>query len=162
MNFYFGTARRCGNDWRLVNARRNNIALLLAMICIWMTGCGPSTGDISGTVSFEGKQLPSGRITFLCEGGDKPVLMSVIDDGSYVINDAPIGNAQVTVETFETTTTAVPNMIASPSPPDQEGQASSSTEYVRIPTRYKARSTSGLKHEIVAGDQARDFELTTE
>ena len=136
--------------------------LLLAIVVLVNTGCGSQTGDVSGTVSFDGKKLPSGRISFLCEGGNKPVLMSSITDGSYLVYDAPIGPARVTVETFEITTTAVPNMIASPLPPDQQNDAASEAEYVRIPTRYRAPTTSDLSHEIVSGDHVRDFHLTAE
>ena len=136
--------------------------LLVAMVVVGITGCGSQTGDISGTVSFDGKKLPSGRISFLCEGGDKPVLMSSITEGYYIVKGAPIGPAHVTVETFEVTTTPVPNMIASPLPPDQQHDAAAEAEYVRIPARYGAPAASGLSYAIVSGSQVRDFNLTPE
>ncbi len=134
--------------------------LLVAIAVAGVTGCGAQTGHISGTVSLDGQKLPSGRIVFLCEGGDKPVLMSSINDGSYIVNEAPIGPARVTVETFELTTTPVPNMIDSPAPPDQQNDAAAEAEYMSIPARYRAPTTSGLIHDIVAGSQVRDFNLT--
>ena len=135
------------------------VALTILSVVV---GCGAQTGDISGAVSFEGKKLPAGRITFICEGGDKPVLMSSITDGAYVIVNAPVGPAQVTVETFEITTTAVPNMIESPLPPDQQNDVAAKSDYVKIPAHYKAPTTSGLTYEIVAGNQTHDLNLTSE
>ena len=134
--------------------------LLVTAVVATVTGCGVQTGDISGTVSLEGQKLPSGRIVFLCEGGSKPVLMSSIRDGSYAVNEAPIGPARVTVETFELTTTPVPNMISSPSPPDQQAEGAVGAAYMRIPARYKTPTTSGLTHDVVSGNQSRDFDLT--
>jgi hypothetical protein len=134
--------------------------LLVTIVVAAVTGCGAQTGDISGTVSLEGQKLPSGRIVFLCEGGDKPVLMSSIRDGFYSVNEAPIGSARVTVETFEITTTRVPNMISSPTPPDQQEEGAVGAAYMKIPARYKARTTSGLTHDVVSGNQSRDFDLT--
>ncbi len=134
--------------------------LFVAIVVGAVTGCGGQTGHISGTVSWDGQKLPSGRIVFLCDGGDKPVLMSSIHDGSYTVNEAPIGPARVAVETFEITTTPVPGMISSPVPPDQEHDTVAEGEYMRIPARYKSPTTSGLIHDIVAGSQSRDFNLT--
>ena len=132
-------------------------SLFLALATI--SGCGSRMGDISGTVSFNGEPLPSGRIAFYCNGGDKPVLMSPIEAGTYTITGAPLGPSRVTIETFEMKTTPVPEMIGSPQPPDQPATTTAGKEYVRLPVRYASAETSELTHEILAGTNLKDFDL---
>lgn len=133
----------------------------MGLVLICFAGCGAKTGDVSGTVRFEGKSLPQGRITFYCEGGDKPVLTSPIADGRYSIQQAPLGNSKITVETFQIRTTRVPGQINSPVPDDVDSgfEETVSGEFVRIPERYRSLSESNLTCQIDAGSNPHDIDL---
>jgi len=114
-------------------------------------------------VSLDGAPLPAGRVVFLCEGGEKPVLTSKIDaEGHYRINSCPVGPAQITVETFEVNTTDVPNSFGSPIPAESPDNLSPSGPFVKIPARYNSAATSGLSVEVVGGEQTNDLKLTPE
>jgi hypothetical protein len=122
-------------------------------------GCGGRTGDVSGQVRFKGEPLPSGRVTFVCEGGDKPVLTADVRDGAYTIKGAPVGRCKIAVATFEAKTTRVPHMPANVSPPGGAAAAAAG-KYVKIPTRYHDPEQSGLEYTVRAGGQPHDIELT--
>ena len=133
------------------------------------TGCGDKTGDVAGTVRYDGQEIPHGRIVFYCQGGDKLVLMGPISDGSYSIQDVPVGPAKITVETFEQKTTPVPGQfskhgsMSSPIPQDQppDGAAigDSNRDYLAIPNRYRSVDRSNLDVEISRGQNVHDVDL---
>ena len=132
------------------------IAILASMTAA-CAGCG-QPGTITGQVTFDGKALPSGRIVFLCEGGDKPVITGQIKDGRYEITSAPAGRAVVTVATYEYKVTPVPNSPVGPT--GLPGEDERGGAYVPIPIRYGDAGQSGLSLEIVGGEQTKDFHLT--
>jgi hypothetical protein len=109
-------------------------------------------------VRFDGERLPSGRVTFVCEGGTKPVLTADIRDGAYTIADAPVGACKVAVATFEARTTPVPGMPADVRPPGGTGPKAG--KYVAIPKRYQDPTSSGLRYTIRSGSQSHDIDLT--
>ena len=127
-------------------------------------GCSKPTGDISGTVQWEGQPLIQGRIAFHCQGGDKPVLMTNVRSGEFAIQAAPLGRCQVTVETFEQKTTRVPGQINSPTPddvplPEDEASPVIDASYVPLPSRYASPEKSGLEFEVAPGPNTFDIEL---
>lgn len=131
------------------------------LLAVMLLGCRVRTGEISGKVTYQGKPLPSGRISLFCEGGEKPVLSRSISDGVYSISDVPVGKAQVTVITFQTRYDPIPGEpeVKSPPPPDVV-TAPPPGPYVPIPARYRMADTSGLSVTIVGGRQTQDWELT--
>jgi hypothetical protein len=133
---------------------------LLTLGCVLaVAGCGPRTGDVSGQVRFDGQLLPSGRVTFVCEGGNKPVLTSDIRDGAYKIANAPVGRCKVAVATFQTTTAPVPNMPAgAASPPG--GATAPAGKYVAIPAHYHDPERSGLVCTVQGGSQPHEIDLS--
>lgn len=146
--------------WLRRNLVRKWLCLLIVLTSV---GCGVQVGSISGTVSYNGRLLPSGKITFVCEAGDKPVLTSSITDGKYAVEDAPVGQAIVLVETFQTTFTTVPNMppdAGSGGLPNSSRPNSHSGKFVSVPDRYASPRESGLSMTIAVGDQTKNFQLT--
>jgi len=133
------------------------LVLMPAMLALSACGSGGATGDVSGKVTYQGKALPSGRITFLCDAGDKPVLTSAIKDGEYSIQKAAAGPARVAVETFQFKQVAIPgapktsNLPGSDAPPPGP--------YVPIPQKYRVPDSSGLTYTITKGKQTKDFDL---
>ena len=139
-------------------------------LLLWVSaiGCGTKTGDVSGTVEFKGRALNDGRVTFYCEGGEKPVLISQISNGNYSIVDAPLGQAKITVETFEHRSTPVPGQINSPDPigDSEDSEESEPTEritnqgnHVALPARYSSPDSSNLSLEIQPGKNLHALEL---
>ena len=132
--------------------------LLLVLLVFASAGCGSRPGSITGTVSYKGSPLPSGRVVFLCEGGTKPALMADIVDGAYSIPTAPVGDCKITVATYQTKVTAVPNMPKDGASPPGGGPKSAG-KYVPIPAKYGDSTLSGLTYRIVPGDQVHPIEL---
>ncbi len=138
--------------------------VIVAAFLATAAGCGgPPMGAITGTVRFEGAPVASGRLTVLCEGGDKPVFFAEIKDGVYRIDRAPVGAARVTVQANAaqrpSAEVPVPPGAAPPLPiPASVPRVGKPLE--GFPERYLKPDTSGLTFEIVPGPQTRDFDLT--
>lgn len=132
--------------------------LALMALLAGSVGCG-GRGDVSGEVRFKGQPLPAGRITFLCEEGDKPVLTSDVRDGKYAVQGAPIGAAKIAVVTYETKTTPVPNMPKDAALSPNGAAAAPAGKYVPIPPRYADPEKSGLTYTIQRGGQTHDIDL---
>jgi hypothetical protein len=130
---------------------------MAAMLVLSGCGSGGGAGDVSGKVTYQGKALPSGRITFLCKGGDKPVLSSAIKDGEYSIEKAAAGPARVAVETFQFKTVPIPGATKSSTLPGSD--APPPGPYVPIPQKYRTPDSSGLTYTISKGKQTKDFDL---
>jgi hypothetical protein len=122
-------------------------------------GCGGRPNRVTGTVTLNGKPLPAGRVTFLCDGTGNPVITSPIaGNGAYEIVNPPLGRSRVTVQTFK----------PQPKPPagvdpeigiDYSEGWEDTGPYVPIPERYHGPKTSGLVCEIHPGDQTHDIAL---
>jgi hypothetical protein len=145
-------------------ALRSIAVLGLIVAILELAGCGwtPPTGSITGTVQFDGKAVPSGRITVLCEGGKKPVFFAVITNGGYSVQGAPVGAARVTVQAFA----AQPPTDLAPTLPGNAPSLPIPANVPRIgrpvsgfPERYLNPNTSGLRCEIKPGPQTLNFDL---
>src|SRR5262245_47283891 len=150
-------------------ARSLRWTFLLGFAGLAAAGCGPSTGTVSGKVTFEGKDLPMGSINFVPEKGNAKT--GAIQDGKYTVDEVPLGEAKVTI--------TVPMAVAGGGPfskggppagkgivpkdvqvpqgfdPSKANMASS----VKIPQQYADGSTTPLKYTVVSGKQTKDFDL---
>src|SRR5262249_57653148 len=93
---------------------------LLLLGSLTAGGChwgGP--GNISGEVKYKGQPLPSGRITFVCQEGNKQSFPAAIENGRYSLTGVPQGPAFIVVQTFRPTVKAPPPPALQPalSPP---------------------------------------------
>jgi hypothetical protein len=77
--------------------RMTRLAVVLALAAL--LGCGGGsrpTADVKGEVTYEGKQVENGTITFTpLEGG--PTVGGVIVDGKYVANNVTSGKNKVDI-----------------------------------------------------------------
>jgi len=152
--------------------------LLLAGLIGLTAGCGPgqkARGIVKGKVTFMGKALPAGTVTFMTS--DNRTGSSTIDtEGHYTINDAPVGDVQAIVSVPKK-----PMMMGMPGGPgpggakpppgigemkDPAGGAGMKmptppdpTKIVAIPDKYADFSTSGLTFKVTKGEQTIDIEL---
>lgn len=146
------------------HGRRTNCEIAARVVVLALASCSwtAPTGVVTGTVRFDGKPVAAGRITFLCEGGGKPVFFADITDGAYRIERAPVGGARVTVQTFaaQSSTGTVPTPPGSaPALPIPANVPRTGRPIAGFPERYLNPKTSALTLEIEPGLQTQDFDL---
>jgi hypothetical protein len=151
------TGRKC--------IRRSFVAFVV-FSTLALAGCGGGKGDVSGQVKFNGEPLPSGRVTFVCQGGAKEVFSGEILKGKYIISGIPVGPVKIMVETFEPApATTVPTKIPGGIPPNIKGMPAPGApppapgKYIAIPPRYGNLEKSGLSYTVTAGQQDHDIIL---
>jgi hypothetical protein len=146
-------------------------SLVVFLSALALAGCGPRTGSVSGKVTYKNAPLPSGTITFIGGKGDTSQWSTIAADGSYQVNNVPVGTAKVTIET--TAPNSLPGLGAGgvkpptvpgvPPPPDSSslggGDAAKPGAYVQIPPKYKDPDQSGLSMEVKSGKQEKNWDL---
>jgi hypothetical protein len=131
-----------------------------ALLAIPLVGCGPSLGDVSGTVLFEGKPIPSGRVLFMTTSDPPKVFGGYIKNGTYSIAGVPVGEVKVSIESFAVgprDTKNIPKGVDAKPPPGFEEVAPN--QHVPIPKKYRDFDKSGLKYTVTVGSQKKDFNL---
>ena len=118
--------------------------LLPAVVMLFSAGAAGCSGRrqsadhraaVSGTVTYQGKPLRGGSITFISETQPEMRVTCMIQpDGSFSVADAPIGNVLVAVETHSV-------MLG--------GDAE---HYVPIPEHYAHAGRSGVTYQIQSGE----------
>jgi hypothetical protein len=136
---------------------RIGLAACLILACL-MAGCGPRRVQVTGTVRFNGKPLPGGRVSFFSE--DNQVESAFVEhDGTYTMVRALTGPNKVTVQTPGRPPGPFDNLpskkggapvLAERIPPEQA---------VRLPPRYADPSTSGLTCKVEKTGQVYDINL---
>jgi len=72
-------------------------SFLLFLLVLGVAGCGGSKkGTVKGKVTFKGKTLPGGEITFHPEKG-AAVSGEIGEDGTFEVKDVPVGEAKVSI-----------------------------------------------------------------
>jgi hypothetical protein len=141
--------------------RANRLIVVLTLILATASGCAEKKGDVSGQVSFNGLSLPSGKITFLCEGGDKPVFSANIRDGRYELKGMPVGPVKITVTTYKPSQAVDrPPGIGPTKRPGSEETPAQPEKFVEIPQRYGQVELSNLSYDVKPGVQDHDIPLT--
>ncbi len=119
---------------------------LLVVFAVASLGCGPkqkadpNRTTVSGNVTFDGKPLRGGNITFALVNGNIASTVS-LNEGHYSTNRVPIGLNQVSIET-ESLKYGSPGL------------------YVKIPDKYTDPTKSGFQVEIKPGENTdANFEL---
>jgi hypothetical protein len=74
-----------------------SIAKLLALFAFVTVGCAEKPPTISGKVTFDGKDVASGMISFLPINGQGTPFGSTIKDGSYTIDQGHAGKRLVAI-----------------------------------------------------------------
>jgi hypothetical protein len=119
--------------------------VLLFLVSLF-SGCGhraaieSNRAEVSGTVTLDGKSLPTGSITFISTEDPRFRVTAMIQaDGGFKVADAPLGRVGVVIETES---------------------ARGNPGYVPIPAKYADAKTSGLTATVVKSDrQPLLFEL---
>jgi hypothetical protein len=121
-------------------------SFLLAVALVAGCGGGDQTGEVSGIVTYDGKPVESGGITFSPEKG--PTAGGVIKDGKYTATVA-VGPAKVSI----TGSKIVGEKKAYNTPNSPVGTISAES----LPAKYN--KATQLRYDVQPGAQTKDFDL---
>jgi hypothetical protein len=125
-------------------------------------GCGgQATGTVSGKVTYQDGPVKGGQVVFAAANGHS-VLADIKEDGSYVAEKVPVGEAKIAVQTRSLGVTASMPKRSLPPEKQQGGRMSpeeAKRRFVQIPERYETTETSGLTYTVVQGPQQHDVPL---
>lgn len=119
---------------------RFGVAVSFLAVLVVVAGCGPKgvvKVTVNGTVTYKGKALSSGIVTFNSDKGSYSAA-SVQADGSFIITDVAPG--EISVGVMES-----PQGSGSSS---GEASAKPSLPAANLPQKYRDPATSGLKYTI--------------
>ncbi|EAQ77875.1 hypothetical protein [Blastopirellula marina] len=114
----------------------------------------PELGEVTGTVTLDGKPLVDALLTFVPEKG-RSSFGATDEAGFYQLkftgdaDGAVLGQHKVVIE----------SIAASGNHSDPSIERNNAAQAEKIPSRYNTKSE--LKREVVAGRNAFDFELTS-
>ena len=145
---------------------RGGTLLALPALALLAAGCGGGKGTVTGEVTYDGKPIPWGRITFLGQEGKKVPRSAWIINGQYTIKDCPTGPVKISVEPLEAR--AAPKDVGKMAEMAKEhGHVDPPPEVIGkkldIPRdvieRYGNPETSGLEYTVESGDNTNNIEL---
>jgi hypothetical protein len=121
------------------------------VVLVLVGGCARGPGSVSGTVTYQGKPLETGTITFYDTAHNAPTA-EINKDGTYSIPKVAAGKAKIAV--------VMPMPIAFKSG-DLPG-AGKPAEPLKVPTlpaKYADPEKSGLTFEVNTGSNTHDVKL---
>ena len=80
---------------------KGRLLLALPLFLVLVSGCPKKSGTVgtlSGKVTYKGKEVTGGQMTFFTKEGGA-VLATIKPDGTYSVRDLAVGEATVTVDT---------------------------------------------------------------
>jgi hypothetical protein len=137
-------------------------SLVCVVLGVLLTGCGGrsyKTAPVSGKVTLDGKALSHASVMFIPEfdPGDKNPLPSSIgitdEDGHYtlVLNNSSKANGAVLGK----------HKIIVAIGAEAARADTKETYHKQVPARYTRINTTPFEKEVIGGDNAFDFQLTT-
>ena len=132
-------------------------AVRIATVCLLaiglLAGCngGSRLGEVSGTVTYDGKPLEHGSIAFVPLDGNGPSGGGAITDGKYKAEKVPVGATKVRIRGALITGKMEMSYDSNRPPPI------TSTEL--LPAKYSDANTTELRYDVQPGSQTKDFEL---
>ncbi|MDY3552496.1 hypothetical protein R5W24_001579 [Gemmata sp. JC717] len=118
-----------------------------------LVGCsdGPDLADVSGTVSYDGKPLDDGAITFVPADGKGGTAGGVIKDGKYTAARVPTGHTKVVISGSK----VVGKKKVYPTPNSPEMPVTAEL----LPPKYSDPAKTELTHEVKSGTNEKNWEL---
>ena len=157
-----------GLSMNMVRAARSLRSLALVGACFTLAalaGCGGNStkAALTGKVTYHDAPVTGGTLTLTPAAG-LPFPISIKYDGTFDIDDAPVGLMKVTINTDNVATTTSGNKMPGGMPPPkdmkmQEVDNSKMPKKVVIPAKYKSADTSGLTWDTKA-ERNKTFTLT--
>jgi len=139
--------------------RYGGVLLVLLLFCSLAAGCAKPKGSISGKVTYQGKPLTTGFVTFTPEKG--PAVTSPIDgEGNYRVEKVPVGAAKISVTAVSGTNTESLRKVSNPKDPKEMMKAlKPESTGLKIPLTYNDPDQSGLTYTVQQGPQEHDIQL---
>lgn len=140
------------------------VVCCLALSCL--PGCGKSNqkATVKGKVVFNNQPLTAGTVAFVDASG-RSGSSRIESNGTYTVNDAPVGVVTVTVFTPPPSQIAANQGMAAHKgmpkeflPPGQE--ENKAVRVVPAPEKYQKVETSTLKYTVQPGSQEYNIDLT--
>jgi hypothetical protein len=140
-----------------------NRFVFIAFSLFTLTGCGASTGAVTGTVTYQNKTVASGTVVVF--GSDSLPYYGIIqEDGSYTVPKVPAGPAKIAVvspgpdagQHMPPFVMAGPGKVKSATPPPFRGDPK---KWFPLPARYRDFDDSGLTVTVTSGVNKRDIAL---
>lgn len=114
-------------------------------------GCGgPKVGEVSGTVSYDGKPVEQGAIAFVPADGNGPTAGGAIADGKYTVRNVPVGTAKVSINADKGGEKKI--VYDNPARPTVEAATGE-----LLPDKYN--KATELRYDVRPGAQTKDFDL---
>ncbi|MCE9567240.1 MAG: hypothetical protein K8U57_35000 [Planctomycetes bacterium] len=122
-------------------------------IAAFLVGCGGGTdsGDVSGTVVYDGKPIEEGSISFTPEDGNGPTAGGSIKSGKYTAPKVHLGTAKVSISGAKVTGSK--KMY-----PDDPKSPVVITSTEMLPEKYNQKTE--LRYDVKSGAQTKDFDLS--
>ena len=115
-------------------------------------GCGQGKSVVKGKVTYKNQVLTSGEVHFVGSQGT-PRSALIDPDGSFVVEDPPLGQVNVAVVAFENKEAGGPTV--------EKGNSLALRRPANIiPPKYNDVKTSGLSYTLSAGTQTIEITLT--
>lgn len=145
----------------------HRILLLTSFVGAFLLICGCSSGtaDVTGSVTYNGKPVKTGTVTFFVDGAT-PKAGQISADGTYKVTGVKIGAAKVTVASPDPSTPDPDKMKRDPNnvkggggkrPTGGTGKASG--DWVPLPAQYADFTKSGLSYTVQASENKYNIEL---
>ncbi|MDY3552684.1 carboxypeptidase-like regulatory domain-containing protein [Gemmata sp. JC717] len=128
-------------------SRRAAAALAGAGFLLLSSGCGPKVvmpGAVKGVVTYHGKPVSGGRITFAPGSAGTELSGMIGPDGSFLVTGLTPGEQHVSV-----TTAQFKNQTKAP--------AGIKLAYVAIPEKYAKAESSGLTINVPQGPEPIEY-----
>jgi len=134
---------------------------LFVFLCLVVSGCGKKLGEVTGTVSYKGKNLKNGSVLF--SGSDGVEYTTNIDESGQYTAKVILGDAKVRVTCIDDSAMVNYTKALSaasrakdtkkiPSPPR-------GGSFSLIPEKYNDYATSGLSTTVKSGKNPYDIDL---
>jgi hypothetical protein len=115
-------------------------------------GCssGLPTGEVQGKVTYKGKPVTEGTVTFLNPKGEGDAEAQITKEGTYAIPKVVVGEYLVTV---------TPPMVIVDTDPGKSPPAPVEKPAPNIPMKYRQQGTTTLKATVNPGKNEVDFDM---
>jgi hypothetical protein len=133
------------------------IAAAVLACLVALPGCGesgPTMGRVYGKVTYNGKPVPKGTITFVpTTPGGRNATGVIAEDGSYSLQTESPGDGAITGDykvAISARDDVILDYIPKKAPPPKR----------LTPEKYENPETSDLTAKVESGSNSRDFDLT--
>jgi hypothetical protein len=137
--------------------RPSRAALAIAaglLMTVGPVGCssGPETGEVRGKVTFKGKPVTEGTVTFLNPRGEGDAEAEIGPDGTYEVPGKVVVGEYLVVVT--------PPMHIVDTDPGKSPPAPVEKPAPNIPRKYRQQGTTTLKATVKPGQNECNFDMT--